>query len=112
MSRVFVCHKRRFTASDVKIEAASYHFGIGNDANAGLASSYYLPAILGDAIAKDIGVSSSWFFAALSASLLIAAVLGPRIGRTIAGLALPGHLQRKHLDFAIDRATLREKLSI
>ena len=47
------------------------------------ASSYYLPAILGDAIAKDVGISSSWFFAAFSASLLVAAVLGPRIGRTI-----------------------------
>jgi MFS family permease len=30
-----------------------------------------------------VGISSSWFFAAFSASLLVAAVLGPRIGRTI-----------------------------
>ncbi len=47
------------------------------------ASSYYLPAILGDPIARDLGVPTSFVFAAFSASLLLAAVLGPRIGRTI-----------------------------
>lgn len=47
------------------------------------ASSYYLPAILGDAIARDIGISSSWFFGAFSLSLVLAALLGPRVGRNI-----------------------------
>ena len=47
------------------------------------ASSYYLPAILADPIAQDLGVSSNWIFAAFSASLVIAALLGPRIGRQI-----------------------------
>src|SRR5580698_11464078 len=47
------------------------------------ASSYYLPAILADPIAHDLGVSSNWIFAAFSASLVIAALLGPRIGRQI-----------------------------
>lgn len=47
------------------------------------ASSYYLPAILADPIARDLGVSSNWIFAAFSASLVISAVLGPRIGRQI-----------------------------
>ena len=47
------------------------------------ASSYYLPAILADPIARDLGVSSNWVFAAFSASLLISAVLGPRVGRQI-----------------------------
>jgi predicted MFS family arabinose efflux permease len=47
------------------------------------ASSYYLPAILADPIARDVGVSSNWIFAAFSASLVIAAVLGPRVGRQI-----------------------------
>jgi MFS family permease len=47
------------------------------------ASSMYLPAILADPIARDLGVSSSWVFGAFSASLVIAALLGPRIGRQI-----------------------------
>src|SRR5882757_980956 len=47
------------------------------------ASSYYLPAILADPIGRDLGVSSNWLFAAFSASLVISAMLGPRIGRQI-----------------------------
>jgi MFS family permease len=47
------------------------------------ASSYYLPAILADPIGRDLGVSANWIFAAFSASLVIAAVIGPRVGRQI-----------------------------
>jgi predicted MFS family arabinose efflux permease len=47
------------------------------------ASSYYLPAILADPIARDLGVSSNWIFAAFSGSLVISAMLGPRVGRQI-----------------------------
>ena len=47
------------------------------------ASSYYLPAILADPIARDLGISSNWVFAAFSASLVLSAVLGPRVGRQI-----------------------------
>src|ERR1700739_1526153 len=47
------------------------------------ASSYFLPAILADPIARDLGVSSNWIFGAFSASLVIAALLGPRVGRQI-----------------------------
>ena len=47
------------------------------------ASSYYLPAILADPIGRELGVSANWIFAAFSAALVIAALLGPRIGRQI-----------------------------
>ncbi len=47
------------------------------------ASSYYLPAILADPIARDLGVSSNWIFAAFSAALVISALLGPWVGRQI-----------------------------
>jgi MFS family permease len=47
------------------------------------ASSYYLPAILADPIARDLGVSSNWIFGAFSASLVLSAMLGPRVGRQI-----------------------------
>jgi hypothetical protein len=39
--------------------------------------SYYLPPILADPIALDLGISSNWFFAAFSASLVISGLLGP-----------------------------------
>src|SRR6266702_4167781 len=47
------------------------------------ASSYYLPAILADPIGHDLGIAPNWIFAAFSASLVISALLGPRIGRQI-----------------------------
>ena len=46
-------------------------------------SSYYLPAILADPIARDLGISSNWFFAAFSGSLVVSGLLGPRVGRQI-----------------------------
>ena len=47
------------------------------------ASSYYLPAILADPIAHDLGISNNWFFAAFSGALVISGLLGPRVGRQI-----------------------------
>ena len=47
------------------------------------ASSMYLPAILADPIARDLGVSSNWVFGAFSAALVLSALLGPRVGRQI-----------------------------
>jgi len=47
------------------------------------ASSYYLPAILADPIARGIGVPRTWVFGAFSGALLIAAFAGPAVGRVI-----------------------------
>ena len=47
------------------------------------ASSFYLPAILADPIARDIHLSSAWVYAALSFGLGISAFLGPLCGRLI-----------------------------
>jgi len=47
------------------------------------ASSMYLPAILADPIARDLGVSSNWVFGAFSGALLLSALIGPRVGRQI-----------------------------
>ena len=57
--------------------------GLGTTQTLAWASSYYLPAILADSIARDLGVSSNWIFAAFSASQVISALLAPRIGRHI-----------------------------
>ena len=47
------------------------------------ASSYYLLAILAEPIAHDMRMPSTAVFAAFSAALLISAVIGPHVGRTI-----------------------------
>lgn len=47
------------------------------------ASSYYLPAILAGAIARDVGTSSSAVFGAFSAALLMSAAIGPFAGKLI-----------------------------
>ncbi len=47
------------------------------------ASSYYLIAILADPMARDLGTTSTMVFGAFSAALVISALLGPKVGRTI-----------------------------
>lgn len=47
------------------------------------ASSYYVPAVLAEAMAPDLGVSVPTVFAAFSAALIVSALLGPLAGRTI-----------------------------
>lgn len=47
------------------------------------ASSYYLPAILAEPIAADLGLAPSAVFGAFSVALLAAAALGPTAGRLI-----------------------------
>lgn len=49
----------------------------------GYGSTYYLPAILAQSIAKDLLISPSYVFAALSLSLVIAALVAKRIGYCI-----------------------------
>src|SRR5262249_43742916 len=56
---------------------------LGTSQTLAWASSYYLPAILADPIGAAMGIPRSWVFAAFSASLLIAAIAGPRVGRAI-----------------------------
>jgi MFS family permease len=47
------------------------------------ASSVYLPALVADPIARELGISANWIFGAYSGALVIAGLLGPRIGRQI-----------------------------
>jgi MFS family permease len=58
-------------------------FALGTAQTLAWASSVYLPAILADPIAHDLGVSANWIFGAYSGALVIAGLLGPRIGRQI-----------------------------
>ena len=70
-------------AATVNKSQLSIIIALGTTQTLAWASSYYLPAILADPIARDLGVSPNWIFAAFSASLVISAMLGPRIGRQI-----------------------------
>jgi predicted MFS family arabinose efflux permease len=56
---------------------------LGSTQTLAWASSYYLPAVLADDIARDTGVSTTWLFGTFSVSLVISAILGPRVGRMI-----------------------------
>ncbi len=56
---------------------------LGSTQTLAWASSYYLPAVLADDIARDTGVSTTWLFGTFSVSLVISAILGPRVGRII-----------------------------
>jgi MFS family permease len=47
------------------------------------ASSYYLPALLAQPMARDLGVGTPTVFAAFSVALLVSAALGPAAGRAI-----------------------------
>jgi len=47
------------------------------------ASSYYMPAILGNPIAQTLHLPISVFFGSFSGALLLSAVIGPLVGRRI-----------------------------
>ena len=47
------------------------------------ASSYYLPAVLAPAIARDTGVPTTWVFGAFSLALILVAAIAPAVGRAI-----------------------------
>jgi MFS family permease len=56
---------------------------LGSTQTLAWASSYYLPAILADEMARDTHVSTGWLFGTFSAALVISAIFGPRVGRMI-----------------------------
>jgi MFS family permease len=47
------------------------------------ASSFYIPAVLAEPMARDIGLSTPWIYAALSVGLGVSALLGPTLGKAI-----------------------------
>lgn len=58
-------------------------FGLGIAQTVAWASTYYLPAVLADAMAADLGLGGPEVFAGLSLALLIAAIAGPAAGGRI-----------------------------
>jgi MFS family permease len=70
------------------------------------ASSYYLAAIIADPIASSFGTSTTSVFAAFSVALLLSALLGPRVGRTIDLFGGREVLAFSNLVFAVALLTL------
>ena len=70
------------------------------------ASSYYLVAIVADPMAADIGISPTTIYAAFSAALLVSALFGPRVGRTIDNFGGREVLAVSNLIFAAGLAIL------
>ena len=56
---------------------------LGSTQALAFASSIYLPAVLAAPIARGIGLTSPWVFAALSVGMGVSAILGPALGRRI-----------------------------
>ncbi len=70
------------------------------------ASSYYLPAILANPIAQELGISPTLFFAAFSGALVISGLLGPRVGRQIDRVGGRQVLSMSNVTFAVGLALL------
>lgn len=64
------------------------------------ASTYYLPAILAAPIARDLGMTQTVIFGALSCALVISGLLGPRVGHFIDTFGGRGLLAVSNLVFA------------
>jgi MFS family permease len=77
-------HRRRRSNLPMNIHArAATVVALGSAQTLAWASSYYLPAVLAAAMARDLGVATPTVFAAFSAALLVSAALGPHAGQAI-----------------------------
>lgn len=63
-------------------------------------STYYLPAVLADGISRDVGLSTTLFYGTFSASLIVSALIGPKVGRVIDRAGGNGVLSISSLLFA------------
>ncbi|MBS0541210.1 MAG: MFS transporter [Proteobacteria bacterium] len=79
---------------------------LGSTQTLAWASSYYLPAVLADPIARDTGISTNWLFGIFSVALVISALLGPRMGRMIDAGGGNRVLAGSNLLFAVGLALL------
>ena len=79
---------------------------LGTSQTLAWASTYYVPAILAEPIARDIGITQAVFFGVFSASLLLSAALGPMVGRRIDLVGGRGMLAWSNLVIALGLALL------
>ncbi|MEZ5774620.1 MAG: MFS transporter [Hyphomicrobiaceae bacterium] len=69
--------------TDTRARRLAIVAGLGTSQTLAWASSYYLVAIIAPSMAADLAMPVNAVYAAFSVALLISAMLGPRVGRTI-----------------------------
>jgi predicted MFS family arabinose efflux permease len=70
------------------------------------ASTYYLPAVLAQPMARSLGIPSAWVFAIFSCALIVMAALAPIVGRQIDTRGGRAVLALSHLVIAAGLALL------
>ena len=89
------------TAGRGKVVAA-----LGTTQTIAWASSYYLPAVLVDPIARDLGVPPDGILAAFSFALILSAVVAPAVGRAVDRAGGRGILSASNIVLACGLALL------
>ena len=84
----------------MRLGRTSTVIALGTTQTLAWASSYYLPAILAEPIARDLAIPTDWVFGVFSAALLLSAALGPAAGRAIDQRGGRGMLMISNLVFA------------
>ncbi len=105
--RLPLAWKRRLPATEpARARTGQVIFALGTTQTLAWASSYYLPAVLAEPMARGTGTTPTVVFAAVSASLLIAAVSGPAVGRAIDARGGRGVLLASNLVFIVGLCAL------
>ncbi|TNC67238.1 MFS transporter [Rubellimicrobium roseum] len=81
-------------------------WALGVAQTVGWASSYYLPAVLAEPMAADLGLSPVWVFGAFSFAMVVSSLVGPWAGARIDRLGGRGVLALSNLVFAAGLAGL------
>ncbi|BDI03472.1 MFS transporter [Sphaerotilus microaerophilus] len=74
---------------------------LGTAQTLGYASTFYLPAMLAEPMARDLGIGNAAVFAAFSLAMLLSALVGPSAGRLIDRHGGRGLLSLTSLGFAL-----------
>lgn len=90
----------RDAASGIAAGSLPVVLALGTAQTIAWASSYYLPAILAAPIARDLSLEPTYVFGGLSGGLVIAGLLGPRVGHAIDTFGGRGLLAISNLVFA------------